>query len=680
MVHNYLDREIGLEQILGEALVYPPSRNQQVWDKFHLDYVTQVGKIVGFKRPAQTKDKLTKLERKVFERIFKEYSNQQILQGLFGSYENFFYCFFVNPYNISYSSGTFADVVISLEQALEQSDSDVQKNELREEKEIIQFVRGLNLPSLVFLALESYPRKNLSYKLKKEKEITYETKEGKTVNTLLKVDFASSLWEDVFSSGDDCIFLTLTLGANDKLDLKMQKFWFASLLHSVHPNIDYINFRTPSADVPNPLFRVKIMKAEDEKKNCYLIVGGVLGENIRRIKTKGIEEFIDDSIREFFVKNYGKKDRLFYNFNHVLGEERPYNQFVDFIKKKYSINENKLKTVKEVNKIRCTHLFHVDGKQSPIHLISNSDEEGSDVYEGEQYSETFQSNQPKGKVGAFTLLGGGVKGFDLSYRKTKSSKLNKYIRNTLLGLGIGLGIIISYASINKYYSVVSDQETRTKNYLFYRAYVVHDPNGESILTGEDAIKKVIIRPTKVEEAEREYNNWTEDKVIKELNGNLRLYCDRIEPFNEVDEKELQEKGIRNRNAFIPGGVDTRVKDNYTLVCPTDVVSIIYNTTFFEQREFSDDDQFESLQIPLSDISQIRAVLEEGKANFRIRIPFLYEPALVDNFNPAIEISTFDGKQYLLSGNGRLSFPGRAILVPEIIDLINRILDLQKIKK
>lgn len=666
MIFNPLNKPIGLENVV-DSLPYPSSRTQKQWDAFHLDYITGVGKIVGFKRPAEVQ-KLTKLERKLFERIFQEYHSQKQLQELFGSYELFFQSLFVNSYGIHHQDDQYADSKSSLEQGLNGPLKEQERNEIKDEIKKIEFIREINLPALLNCCLEEKVKKS-KHHFKRDFNFTYQFSAEKKVETRLRPELSSNVWENVFSSHNDCINITVRPNDKGSFDAQFQKYWFASMLHHLHPKIQYLNFRAPSKDVPAPLFRVKLMEALDEKGVKYCIVGGVLGEDFRKVKTKGIEEYVDSCIREFFLANYSKKDRLLYNLNHVPDETKPYNQFIEFIRRKYSLDETKLKVVKEVNGKKCTHHVKVPWESDLIAKISNVDSDGDDKYRGEQYSETFEVNKLKRSLGAFVRLEDGVRGFDISYRKTKKSKHERWIIYSIFGAGA----VIALSSIFNYYSVISNQEANTKVYNYYRAYIDRSKD-PIVLTGEDSIKRVIIRLTE-QKNEDQSTPKSEDEIVSELNKELKQLCDIIEPFDEpeLDDGVLRENGAHKKD-YIPGGVTS----SRILVCPTDMISLIYHLSLCDQRKFiQGDERFELLQINLSDILKANSVLAEGPAHFGLNIPYLYEPKLARNYAPMVEILMKDGKQHILSGTGRLSFPGRAVIVPDIVRLINEYVSLEK---
>ena len=504
MIYDYLDREISLDQIVGEELKYPIAKTQQKWDKFHLDYILGVGDIVGFNRPNQKKKKLTKPERKAFTTIFKEYHDQPVLQELFGSYQNFFNCFFVKPYGIEFVNGEYINLLSSMKESLEdiraehKLEDDKQRkrelegkiNQLKEEISIINFVRGINLPFLFYDSLISSKKKSPQHKFPRDLDVSYLIDSGKIVETKLKPVFASDLWDYVFASGtDDCIFVALNRDSEGTLNAKFQKYWFASMLHALNPAINYLNFRTPSRDIPSPLYRVKLMETrdkindlhlntEDKKKTKstnkrklrknknsgkYLVVGGVLGDSFEKIKSKGVMEFIDNSIRDFFTNRYSKKDRLFYNFNHVSDEKKPYNKFVKWIKNRYSISDKKIKSIGKIKGKKVTHHLIIPLNQHLVSRISNLNEDGENLFRGEQYSETFEPNQDKVALGAFVTLDGMVNGFDMSYGKVKGSVGRKIAYSMLGFLGLGLGLI-AVSTFLVYGAVLLDQKENIRQY------------------------------------------------------------------------------------------------------------------------------------------------------------------------------------------------------------------------
>ncbi|MBI4983621.1 hypothetical protein HZC32_03180, partial [Candidatus Woesearchaeota archaeon] len=234
--------------------------------KFYQSYFKQIGKSLGFKE----------FSGDMFGRIAKEFRQQHLLGGIFSSYAEFFHAFFIYPYGFSYhyddSKHVFNDEISSI------TDD--------KERKIAGFVRGMNLPLLFYLALESYPQKKRELsayqeQLQKEKVLisysmgTFQRKLGGT----LKPEFNTNFWNNLFSDFEDCLFIHY-----DQKEQKVtfQDYWFASLLHQLHPKIYYLNFVAGEDKestklkkaYSRPLVRVILM--ETDSSAMPLIVEGVL--------------------------------------------------------------------------------------------------------------------------------------------------------------------------------------------------------------------------------------------------------------------------------------------------------------------------------------------------------------------------------------------------------------------
>ncbi|MBS3136942.1 hypothetical protein J4232_00790 [Candidatus Woesearchaeota archaeon] len=479
---DFLSETVDLESIVraSDALKYPFTKNQQSWDRFHIDYLNIVGPVVGIKRDTPNQNKLSKTERTVFAQIFEAYNDKAFpkdLKNIFNSYEGFFYSFFIRPYGFSYKKGEYIDLLPQLYDKYKTEKEKEEKNQkeidmLREQIKAINFARNIDLAKLFVKSLES-TKKKIKVSAN-EIDISYKTDSGETINTRLTPEASSSFWESIFSSGEDCIFINKK-HKEDKI--VFEKYWFASLLHSYHPKIFYLNFRTQNSKTPQPMYRIKFMESVDEHNRKYLIVGGILGENFRRIKTiRGtcIEEQINKVIQEFFRRNYSKNDFLLYNFNHIANEDKPYNQFIDYIKRRYSIDEEKLKKIGEVNNKSCTHRLKVRYDYVPekelqiLAAISTFDDEGNPKYNGEQYSETFEVNRDKNTTGAFVSLDGLIRGYEMKYNKTRRENTLKCLTTVSNGI-LGLFMIFLAARIT---SIIDNYKIDNDEYYISQKYYI----------------------------------------------------------------------------------------------------------------------------------------------------------------------------------------------------------------
>ncbi|MBS3137784.1 hypothetical protein J4232_05090 [Candidatus Woesearchaeota archaeon] len=455
MITDHLGKKIDLETITDDCLLKgKQSTIQKKWDQFHIDYISQVGDAVGFRRTTSNKDKLSKDERKTFERIYEEYNKEKFLQEVFGSYNNLFNCLFAKSYGFEYEQSEygewlFEDKLSSLEQELinernlyqEKKTKEREKkiNELKENIKLIRFTRNINLPRLLYLSLQNFEKKNKNT-FSDSIRISYSLKD--TIEAILTAEISDNLWGNIFAGSNDCIFINAAKSDTEVKQFTLEKFWYGSLLHGYHPKIHYLDFKTKSKGIADPLFRVKLMDAVDEHGKKYLVLGGVLGESFDNVKTDktDIKKFIDKVIIDYFLKNYKKNDALFYNFMHVYNPQKPYNQFTDYIKDKYSINESKLEPIAEKDGVRFNHKLKVQSAIEEIDLISTIDTEGKSKYKGEQYSETFEKNKDDSVPGAFVSLEGLVYGFEVDYNNLKFKKKKRriwpYIAAGLLAVGI----------------------------------------------------------------------------------------------------------------------------------------------------------------------------------------------------------------------------------------------------
>lgn len=526
MITDYLGREVNLEELVSlEPLPYPASRAQQAWESFHLDYVLQVGQLVGLNRPSKDSPKLAKPERKMFERVFNEYYSQEILQQIFGSYQNFFHCFFVEAYGLNAVAEDsdvkfkgrnirkvrYTDRLPELEKRYEEEKTKGKRerneeklNELREQIRIIEFARTVNLPALMFACLERYDAKKPRYEFKREASIVYTAADGTQHNTMLHVEFGREIWDNIFNGNDDCISVMLKRRAkvtddtaNDaqrrerrpqeqSFDAEFHKYWFASLLHILHPNVQYLLFTAPNEDVPKPLYKVKLMETEQG----HLIVGGVLGADFSKAAVKEgsagtetkLEEFVDACIREYFLATHKAGDQLVYNLKHVAGETQPYNQFNRYIRKRQGVDETKLPAIGTKCNERVTHNLAVSGTSDIATLVTNVDADGKPRYNGEQYSETFMLNADDDKgVGAFVPLSGKLRAFGIGYDTIEAISSEKKDEISLKPLGIVMntmdGTIYVDCSSNNSYIIGAIKTSRISTVVSSKDEIYHCNQG-----------------------------------------------------------------------------------------------------------------------------------------------------------------------------------------------------------
>ncbi|MBI5881003.1 hypothetical protein HZB90_02640, partial [archaeon] len=240
-IRDFQSNALGLEGLLGDDEL----RSQDRRDSFHKKYVEQVGALVGFKRPRQEVTSFSNSDKKIFNRIYEEYQRDKDSHGnlsrWFGSYNRFFNAFFVAPYGVELRDGVYVDALPSPIEAPESAPLPDEQRKLKNKREIQCFVRQINLPTLLYSCLcherpsvsgsEDFTGKKLPYvKGKKKKELS------------LVADLPKSVWDIMFSETGDC--LSIKVDREDKENtavpvVKFGEYWFASMLHYLHPHIHY---------------------------------------------------------------------------------------------------------------------------------------------------------------------------------------------------------------------------------------------------------------------------------------------------------------------------------------------------------------------------------------------------------------------------------------------------------
>ena len=673
---NHLGKDIVLEDLVDSELQFPPARNQESWDKLHLDYVIQVGKIVGFKHPLQTKAKLTRPEKKVFENIFEEYHHQSKVQEIFGSYGHFFQSFFVQPYGVKYSTGNYEDFLPEKENELEQKrknhgvEDDVNEkrelelriNQLKEEIGIIKFTRGINLPTLLSDCLDFYEKNSLHYQFKEDLEISYTTENGEEIKTFLHPEFSNDLWDNLFNGcfgkeltkEEDCLFITIKEDQERKKSAMFQKYWFASLLHSLNPKIHYLNFVPPagSNNVPSPLLRVKFMEAEDINGGKTLIVGGVMGADLDSIKSKNYEntaEYVDEQIRSFFSElyplkdNFKKRTSLVYNFSHPKGKSTS-NQFNEYIKKRYSAN-NFLESMFGVSKTTSKKKLTVKSNEAVVNRISNLNLEvvGEEInqYWGEQYSETFGFRNQNVLPGAFTDLDGKVLGLEIAKKEIDQENkalARRYSKTAKIISGlVGLSAFAVMAlSVGNFAVMKYEHFSRTEEYSFIR--LLESPERE-----QEATKRAII-----------------DRNYPLAKGrNLKLTMKEC-----ITQTDLLFKSICGK-----GGID-----DLQVTCIQGFSEAIHGP-FFDRPEPQDDGvEMELLKFHYDDVKSVQGIVIGAPKSPFIYVPGIRENKYYSDGKPGIEVKLRGKDKPILIYP---TFPGKNNQVRSLLNVMQTYLNLKE---
>jgi hypothetical protein len=662
-VVDYLNRPISLEKLVlaEDKLLDKPSKSQQRWDEFHLKYLSDVSEIVSFRGIDENTNKLPKDARKTFERIFHEYHQNPQLREYFGSYNAFFHCFFTIPYGIQYSDGRYIDCIpqlmkkrhrecatfLGLNVAMEDVDEAEKKiNEIEEEIKIINFARGINLPQLLFSCLERYDTQPPQKQVQEGIKATY--KKGNTlIETTLMPSFATSVWEDIFSENDECIFIRKRKNTNGTAVLKFQKYWFASLLHCVHPRIRYLNIVPSTQGIPNPLFRVKLMSAKPKHLPNHLIVGGVLGENFRNVDCKeGIEKYIDSCIVAFSKQN---KDAwgniIIYNFSHAPGNDKTYNNFVKYIRTAYSVVDPESITLRNMRcekeqQMRVQWRTEDKDQTDIIEKISNV---GDYRYSGEQYSETFSRGRDTGLPGAFCNLEGTIRGYesDFHFNKAFRAKAGRIIKGAAI-------FVMSYmvlSSLGEYGYSRIEQYINTHK---YSATIIGPRSSQSTETNKKVIVKKDTRKTP------ELLKVNTDQLEEAVNEALKYLCDNI----TLDGQEYH-PGLSGENLICP--IDTSRTTDYAA----------YDLKFDGKKQYA-----ELIRIPLQDIVGVEGVIIQSPAALMIEYPWQDQLEKIKQ-HPAVGIRTRSGNSYLLIGGANESWFNKSLSSFMLTDILSRYMQHKK---
>jgi hypothetical protein len=242
--HN---RPSGLECILNE--IYPSDdafNNQTGFDSFHARYMRQVGKVIGLRHASQNPKTISRPERDMFKKIYEEYFKETRLISGFGSYSRFFNALFVEPYGFSFQDGIYKDTLLPGSQEEQAAISGDDK------KDIQNFIRRINLPALLYECL-LHDDKSSRHPSKKPiaASISY-SRQRITKGYDVTANLARTVWDILLSETGDCTSIKIAKGASGGGEpiAKIGKYWFASLLHHLHPNIHYLVIKAGGSDLP----------------------------------------------------------------------------------------------------------------------------------------------------------------------------------------------------------------------------------------------------------------------------------------------------------------------------------------------------------------------------------------------------------------------------------------------
>ncbi|MBI4983419.1 hypothetical protein HZC32_02145, partial [Candidatus Woesearchaeota archaeon] len=344
---DWLENDIVCPTEIEKAL----SQKSKEKREFYGNYVSSLEQIVGFKPEEQLFAEVEGARNwiELFNWTEREFNRHPFPKEAFNSYAQFFNSFFVHPYGIRYQEGQFVDT-LEVEQTTD-------KDRNRKNRGIVEYVRRINLPLLLYLSVQEHERKHsllepLNEIIGKEAIlITYrDGKSKRKIKGNLRATFDTNYWKNIFSSSEDCIFITHDKA---KAQLTFRDYWFASLGHMLHPAVYYLNFEADSDKdskelgerFPCPLFKAILMETSSEQ--YPLLVEGVLGARADRVKIEsnrfnGICDLVDFTIWQFFGGKYQasySESELFYFPAHGSKTGKLYYNFDESTKGKYPLGK-----------------------------------------------------------------------------------------------------------------------------------------------------------------------------------------------------------------------------------------------------------------------------------------------------------------------------------------------------
>ncbi len=582
--------------------------------EFYSCYVSSLEQIIGFKPEEQLFAEVDGIHNwvELFNWTEREFNHHPFLKEIFNSYAQFFDSFFVHPYGVSYQEGKFVDV-LNVEQTKD-------KDKHKKNQKIIEYVRGINLPLLLYLSVQEHERKHSMLEPLNEivgKEaipITHHYREGKSKRKIkgnVRVEFGANYWKNILSSSDDCIFIT-----HDKAkeQLTFRDYWFASLGHLLHPAVYYLNFvadgdkdsKELREHFPYPLFKAILM--ETNSSQYPLLVEGILGENPHQFKLgsgrfDGVCDFIDLSIWRYFAEKYQKsnpKSELVYFPLHDSRRDKPYWAFDELVKWKYS--SQKMSLPKLSLEVVCN--------QALAKAVSNSGRERPFEF----FSEAFTHPNPpdkdkaKNRVRAFVELKGELKCMSANQYTISTKRVYQILKWISL---ISAGMILATSTIN-YLSMKFEESGLRQEYQWSYTSVTGREEGKST-------KRVIVLD--------DFSSFFTGKVLPINAAEARKEADRL--LDKICFGFSYESGINEQNI---------------LTCDIINVGDVLDEGF-QDKEYNDA-AHERIQVNLKDIVSVRGVTLGAPRPFNLYIPFLRERR--DFVKKAgIEITETSGKKYLI---------------------------------
>ncbi len=669
MAYALLDwkgREIG--NPWGGELSGPPE-NREKLHFFYDEYVQALNQGIGLPEDP-FKGLAVRNWKELFNKIEQEYRRHPFLPKMFGSYGAFFNGLFVKPYGLEYQpgrqlGGNFTDVSGAIED--------------KEEQKIALFARRLNLPLLLYVAMENHGKKyqeleRCNESLDKEKMImkhkwsravSDDTKMRPRISSsfiisdpaeprsgAVKPLFRKNFWKEVISSHDECIFITYNQ-PNDQVIL--QKYWFASLLHLAHPRIHYLHFavghdkesKSLRELFPESVWKVKLM--ETSHRDFPLIVGGVLGEDLHNLESKvgfrpaksGVPEFIDRAIWNYFRSRW-PEGQILYNLSHIIRDQAA-DQFSDYAKSTYRKG------------------FTAGTEPADLRIPWDLEEivrlsATKSRYQGEQYSEAFSrpaksKKEKEERLGSFVPLEGKVAGVCAKdYQKKERRFLKRdwrpsagaIVYGTLAAASLLFGIWYQDQHEKKSEGDLlvrsSDKNPPVENYSCSKLEL-HDgkvqcKNGEGRIVSE--IESDDFPPPQYQDGKVIFAKWNKQYVY-DLIGSERV-VGFFRELEQAHQDELRPKLInpdQSCNKLVVSGTDFLCQDfrrvSFHESCAGDDSCITFGELLSFQNEqvgfeslvtkygFGVDEVSEILEVPCSEKQLVDFVFKDGRRQ-RFELP------------------------------------------------------------
>ena len=185
------------------------------------------------------------------------------------------------------------------------------------------------------------------------------------------------------------------------------KYFHASLLHSVHPGIHYLNLISPDLE-NNPICTAILVECLDINHEKYLVIEGIIEnfDNLNGIESS-IYPILWNKVKEFsFLQDY---KNILVNKNHSPNHLTSY-KFI----KEINLNQKKL----EEKEIYLSLIPHIVNQKKFIEIITNKNGKGQAVCRNDlQYLEMFLG---KNETKIFHETNGTVSGFYINIEKTIS--------------------------------------------------------------------------------------------------------------------------------------------------------------------------------------------------------------------------------------------------------------------